>query len=155
MASPTTLTLPPELDQRLLERPHHHWRRWVVAVAIFLTVAGVAGFILNWYGLLPWHGPMSGSVNEMGGITEMFDVSSGHRVAYTLYISNPSRVGVVLDSVEPVSQTPGLRGEDAWFFVDSPRCPLGVPAQGDAVDTLETILRRNSAAPQYGQPRVR
>jgi hypothetical protein len=122
VASPTTLTPPPELDQRLLERPHHHWRRWVIAAAILVIVAGVAGFILNWYGLLPWRGPMSGPVNEMGGITQMFDVSAGHPVAYTLYISNPSRVAVVLDSVEPASQTPGLVGEDAWFFVSSPRC---------------------------------
>jgi len=94
----------------------------VATVAILVTITGVAAVVLNWYGLLPWHGPMSGPANEMGGITQMFDVSAGQRVAYTLYITNPSRVGVVLDSVEPVGQTPGLRGEDAWLFVASPRC---------------------------------
>jgi len=122
VASPTTLTPPPELDQRLLEPPRHHWRGWLVALAILLAMLAVAGLVLNWFGMLPWRGPMSTPIDQMGGITETFDVAAGRDVAYTLYISNPSRVGVVLDSVEPVDASPGVHVEDAWFFVSSPRC---------------------------------
>jgi hypothetical protein len=136
VASPTTLTPPPELDQRLLEPRRHHWRGWLTALAIVLVAIVAAGLALDVLGMLPWRGPLSTSGAEGNGVSATFDVEAGDRISYALlFISNPSRTAVVLDSIEPVDATPGVRVTAAWLFVDSERCrtlspnfPDGVPA---------------------------
>jgi len=123
VASPTTLTPPPALDQRLLERPRHHWRGWLIALVVGLCVVLLAGLVLNFLGLLPWRGPLSTADARLDGVSTSFEVEAGTPVAYPLlFVSNRSRVGVVLDSVQPVDATPGVRVKDAWLFVDTPRC---------------------------------
>jgi hypothetical protein len=170
VASPTTLTPPPELDQRLLERPRHHGRGWLITLAVVLSAVLLAGLTLNWFGMLPWRGPMSAPDDQMGGVTETFDVPARHQVAYTLFIANPSRTSVVLDSVEPAGASPALDVTDAWFFVSTPRCrristdfPYGVsrdcrtPVQGHTLPEHETagnavrviVMLRPTAAQIY------
>jgi hypothetical protein len=135
VASPTTLTPPPQLDQRLLEPRRHHWRGWLIAVAIVLTLVVVAAVALDILGMLPWHGPLSSGETQLNGVSATFDVETGDRVAYPLlFIANTSRIGVVLDSVVPVDATPGVRVRDAWLLADTTRCqnqspnfPYGVP----------------------------
>jgi len=137
VASPTTLTPPPELDQRLLEPRRHHWRGWLTALAVLLTVLVLAGLALGWLGMLPWHGPLTTGETHLNGVSGTFEVQAGERIAYPLlFVSNRSRVGVVLDSIDAVDATPGVRIVDAWLFVDTPRCrqrsatfPDDVPAE--------------------------
>jgi hypothetical protein len=119
----------------LLEPPRHHWRGWLVAVAIVLSIAVVAGVALAFLGMLPWRGPLSTGDAPLGGVSATFDVEAGDRISYPLlFVSNRSRVGVVLDSVTPVDGTPDVSVRDAWLFVDTARCrarsvsfPYGVP----------------------------
>jgi hypothetical protein len=135
VASPTTLTPPPQLDQRLLEPPSHHWRGLVIALAIVLTVVLAVGVVLAFLGMLPWRGPLSTGDAPLAGVSATFDVEAGDRIAYPLlFVANRSRVGVVLDSVVPVDGTPDVRVRDAWLFADTTRCrtqspsfPYGVP----------------------------
>ena len=123
MASPTTLTPPPVLDQRLLERRRHHPRGWIIGAAVVATVALFAGLTLNWYGMLPWHGPMSGGLDQVGGVTATVATQAGHKVSYaSMWVYNPSRVAVTLDSVEPVVANDGLRVVDAWLPAGHPIC---------------------------------
>jgi len=137
VASPTTLTPPPELDQRLLEPRRHHWRGWLIALAVVVGIAVFGGLVLDWLGMLPWRGPLSTGAAQLNGVSTTFDVVAGQRIAYPLLsVSDSSRIGVVLDSVEPVDATPGVYVKDAWLFVDSPRChrlapnfPAGVPQE--------------------------
>jgi len=121
VASPTTLTPPPELDQRLLDPPHHHWRGWLTALGVLLMLLAVAGLALNWFGMLPWHGPMS--QGDPGGVTATLRTEVKHTVSYaSLWVYNPSRVGVVLDDVQPVNGDPALRVVNAWIPADRPAC---------------------------------
>jgi hypothetical protein len=123
VASPTTLTPPPELDQRLLERPRHHWRGWLIALAVGLSVILSAGLVLNFLGMLPWRGPLSTAEAHVTGVSTTFEVEARSKVSYPfLLLSNGSRIGVTLDSVQPVDATPGIHVGDAWLFVDTPRC---------------------------------
>jgi hypothetical protein len=137
VASPTTLTPPPELDQRLLEPRRHHWRGWLIALAGAMCVVVFGGFVLAWLSLLPWRGPLSTSAPQLNAVSTTFDAVARQGVAYPLLsVSDSSRIGVVLDSVELVDATPGVRVKDAWLFVDTPRChrlapnfPAGVPQE--------------------------
>lgn len=137
MASPTTLTPPPELDQRLLEPRRHHWRGWFIALAVALCVAVLGGLVLDWLALLPWRGPLSASAPQLNTVSTTFDTVAGERIAYPLLsVADSSRIGIVLDSVQPVDATPGVHVKDAWLFVDTPRCqrlapnfPAGVPQE--------------------------
>lgn len=123
MASPTTLTPPPELDQRLLERPRHHWRGWLIALAVGPSVILFAGLVLNFFGMLPWRGPLSTGDGHRNAVSTTFEVEAGSKVSYPfLFLSNGSRIGITLDSVQPVDATPGVHVTDAWLFVDTPRC---------------------------------
>jgi len=100
-----------------------------------LALVVIAGLGLGILGMLPWRGPLSTGSAQGNGVSATFEVRAGERVAYPLlFISNPSRVGVVLDSIEPVDATPGVHLDGAWLFVDTERCrtltpnfPSGVP----------------------------
>jgi len=128
VASPTTLTPPPELDQRLLEPRRYHWRGWLTALAILLTVLLLAGLSLSFVGMLPWRGPLSSSDQQPNGVIATFQVQAGDRIPYQLpRLANPSRVGVVLDSIDLVDPTPGVHIHDVWLFADTPRCRNQTP----------------------------
>jgi hypothetical protein len=153
VASPTTLTPPPELDQRLLGPRRHHWRGWLTTLAAALTAAVVAGVVLNFLGMLPWRGPLSTSGARAAAVSATFEVHAGDRIAYPLlFISNPSRVGVVLDSIEPVDATPGIDVTGAWLFVDSARCRSQRPNVPSAVPAACRLAFADQAIPghQYG-----
>lgn len=124
----------------------------LTALAIVLGAVVVAGLALNVLGMLPWRGPLSTSDARSNGVSATFDVRAGDRIAYPLFISNPSRVGVVLDSIEPIDATPGMHVDAAWLFVDTQRCrtqspnfPSGVPAACRLAIADQTI-----AGHQYG-----
>ena len=90
--------------------------RLSIGAAVVATVALFAGLTLNWYGMLPWHGPMSGGLDQVGGVTATVATQAGHKVSYaSMWVYNPSRVAVTLDSVEPVVANDGLRVVDAWL----------------------------------------
>jgi len=128
VASPTTLTPPPDLDQRLLEPRRHHWRGWLIALAILLGVLVVAGLTLGWFRMLPWRGPLSSSDQHLNGASATFQVHAGDRIPYQLLsLANPSRVGVVLDSIDLVDPSPGVHIRDVWLFADTPRCRNQTP----------------------------
>ena len=92
-------------------------------MAVIATVTVLAGLALNWYGMLPWHGPMSGGSDQVAGVTATVDTQVGHRVSYaSMWVYNPSRVAVTLDSVAPVVGDGGLRVVDAWLPADHPIC---------------------------------
>jgi len=100
-----------------------------------VTLVLVAGAVLAFMGMVPWRGPLSAGDAPLGGVSATFDVEAGDRIAYPLlFVSNRSRVGVVLDSVVPVDGTPDVRIRGAWLFTDTARChtrspsfPYGVP----------------------------
>ena len=139
MASPTTLTPPPQLDQRLLEPPRRHWRGWLIALAVLLSVIVLAGLALNWFGMFPWHGPMSGGLDQVGGVTATVRTETKHPISYaSLWVYNPSRVNVVLDGVEPVSGDAAVRVVDAWIPVDRPVCRAAAMGwRADAPDSCK------------------
>ena len=90
MASPTTLTPPPVLDQRLLEPRRHHWRGWLAAVAVIATVTVFAGSRSTGTGCSPWHGPMSGESDQVVGVTATVDTQVGDRVSYaSMWVYEP------------------------------------------------------------------
>jgi hypothetical protein len=123
------LSPPSTIDPRLLEPRRHHWRGWLTVLAVVATVAVIAGVVGNFLGMLPWRGPLSTGDARFNGVSTSFEVEAGSPAAYPLlFLSNPSRVGVVLDSVQPVDATPGVHVKDAWLFVDTPRCHRLAPA---------------------------
>jgi hypothetical protein len=142
VASPTTLTPPPVLDQRLLEPRRHHPRGWLMAAGVVATVTLVAALALNWYGMLPWHGPMSGGLDQVGGVNATVNTQAGHKVSYaSLWVYNPSRVAVTLDSVAPVVGDGGLKVVDAWLPADHPICQrLAARWKGVVPDSCKVSL---------------
>ena len=95
----------------------------MIALAVGLSVILSAGLVLNFLGMLPWRGPLSTGDAHGSAVSTTFEVEAGSTVSYPfLFLSNGSRIGVVLDSVQPVDATPGVHITDAWLFVDTPRC---------------------------------
>jgi hypothetical protein len=60
---------------------------------------------------------------QANGIVAGMNVRAGRSIGYsTLWVYNPSRVNVTLDSIEPVDASPNVRVVEAWLPVDTPRC---------------------------------
>jgi hypothetical protein len=74
--------------------------------------------------LLPSRGPLWPGAYQPNGTTVGWkEAKVGRAVSYTaLWISNPSRVNVTLDSIEPIDPQPQIRVVGAWIPRDTPRC---------------------------------
>ena len=104
---------------------NHRPRRWrwlIWLVAVLVLVGALVGG-LAWLGMLPSRGPMYEGPYQAGGVTAGMNVRAGRPIGYSsLWVYNPSRVDVTLDSIEPVAGDANVRVVEAWLPVDTPRC---------------------------------
>ena len=98
-------------------------RRRIVLLVIVAVLAIASMGVLAWLGMLPSRGPMYPGPYQANGIVAGMNVRAGRPIGYsTLWVYNPSRVDVTLDSVEPIDGSSNVHVVEAWLPVDTPSC---------------------------------
>jgi hypothetical protein len=102
--------------------PHRAITGRLIALGV-AALCGMSAAVIAWLGMLPSRGPMYPGPYQADGIVAGMTVPAGQPVGNSyLWVYNPSRVDVTLDSIEPVDPTPDMRVVGAWLPVDTPWC---------------------------------